>query len=349
MTLAQKGWGLACSVAYVLLKIPINFCPITSSSPERCPVCFKLLLQSQTLLRWPCQPTTDPKVSCEDGMCGHLSLQDTFHCHTGLNRGHGATGTGKHLVRHWAARGATPLCPRAAASRKFLIAPAQWYSPEPCCLPSQPQSCSAESPQPQDLTWVHLAATENPGSSRRGSGTATSRLFPSSGLHGHSGAENKRFSFGHWHKACSGQSHQFNSLMFPILLLYHTANFIVEETRQTPLLGAPALHRPLLLQAPLISLAYPPDVPDPQCAIVGSCVEQLVVDLEQQGHSTIKLSKIRANTAWSQHLRPELLARASINYHKSCWSGMRHYQVRTHFSATSQSHKQQELLITQTL
>lgn len=73
--------------------------------------------------------------------------------------------------------------------------------------------------------------------------------------------------------------------MFPVLLLYHTANFIVEETRQTPLLGAPALHRPLLLEAPLISLAYAPDVPNPQCAIVGSCVEQLIVDLEQQGHT----------------------------------------------------------------
>lgn len=95
--------------------------------------------------------------------------------------------------------------------------------------------------------------------------------------------------------------------MFPILLLYHAANFIVEETRQTPLLGAPALHRPVLLQAPLVSLAYPPDVPDAQCAIMGSCVEQLVVDLEQQGHtkyqaiglriSTIKLSQITANTA----------------------------------------------------
>lgn len=85
--------------------------------------------------------------------------------------------------------------------------------------------------------------------------------------------------------------------MFPVLLLYHTANLIVEEPGQTPLLGAPALPSPVLLQAPLAPLAHPPDVPDPQSAIVGSCVQQLVVDLEQQGHSTIKLSKIRANTA----------------------------------------------------
>ena len=35
----------------------------------------------------------------------------------------------------------------------------------------------------------------------------------------------------------------------------------------------------------------------------------------------------------------QLIARAGINYHESCWSGTRHYQVRTHFSATSQSHK----------
>lgn len=73
--------------------------------------------------------------------------------------------------------------------------------------------------------------------------------------------------------------------MFPVLLLYHTANFVVEETRQAPLLGAPALHRPLLLQAPLVPLADPPDVPDPQRAVVGGCVQQLVVDLEQQGHT----------------------------------------------------------------
>lgn len=58
-------------------------------------------------------------------------------------------------------------------------------------------------------------------------------------------------------------SHQFNSLMFPIFLLYHAANFVTEEARQTSLLRAPALGRSLLLQTPLVSLAYSPDVPDP--------------------------------------------------------------------------------------
>lgn len=72
--------------------------------------------------------------------------------------------------------------------------------------------------------------------------------------------------------------------MFPVFLLYHAADFIVEETRQASLLRAPALGRPLLLQTPLVSLAYSPDVPNPQRAVVGSGVEQLVVDLEQQGH-----------------------------------------------------------------
>lgn len=82
--------------------------------------------------------------------------------------------------------------------------------------------------------------------------------------------------------------------MFPIFLLYHTADLIVEETRQTSLLRAPALDTPLLLQTPLISLAYSPDVPNPQCSIVGGCVQQLVVDLEQQGHTMPSCSSERA-------------------------------------------------------
>lgn len=130
------------------------------------------------------------------------------------------------------------------------------------------------------MTGVHLTATEHFGSLSRGSGKAVSHLFPSSGLHGHSGAENRRFSFGHSQEVCCGQSHQFNSLVFPIFLLYHTADLIVEETRQTSLLRAPALGTPLLLPTPLISLAYTPDVPNPQCAIVGGCVQQLIVDLD---------------------------------------------------------------------
>lgn len=77
--------------------------------------------------------------------------------------------------------------------------------------------------------------------------------------------------------------------MFPVFLLYHAADFIVEETRQASLLRAPALGRPLLLQTPLVSLAYSPDVPNPQRAVVGSGVEQFVVDLEQQGHFNTKL------------------------------------------------------------
>lgn len=68
--------------------------------------------------------------------------------------------------------------------------------------------------------------------------------------------------------------------MFPIFLLYHTADLIVEKTRQTSLLRAPALGTSLLLQTPLISLAYSPDVPNPQCAVVGGCVQQLIVDLD---------------------------------------------------------------------
>lgn len=50
ITAAQKVWGLACSLAYVLLKKRINCCPTTPNFSERCPVCFELLLLHHTIL-----------------------------------------------------------------------------------------------------------------------------------------------------------------------------------------------------------------------------------------------------------------------------------------------------------
>lgn len=95
---------------------------------------------------------TDPKVSCADGIQGHLSLPHWAE----QGSWEWVTRTGKHLIRHWAARGETPLGPRAlmpAVVRKV-----------PNC-----STHSAPSPGPRCLPPDSRAA-----------GKAPSHLFPSS-------------------------------------------------------------------------------------------------------------------------------------------------------------------------
>lgn len=93
-----------------------------------------------------------------------------------------------------------PLCQRKLEEKTVVnqvlnYTPSTETSPDPPCS----QYCSAESQLGGgSLTGVCLPVPENQSWLLKGSSKAVSHLFfPSSGLHGHSGAENKRFSFGH--------------------------------------------------------------------------------------------------------------------------------------------------------
>lgn len=105
----ELRFSLFCGLCFVKKKQLNEFLSYYSQLPRDVSS-----LQSQILLCWPRQPTPDPKVSCEDGIQGHLSLQDTFHCHIGLNRGHGSGqqqwqnisfDTGQPEMKHLCARG----------------------------------------------------------------------------------------------------------------------------------------------------------------------------------------------------------------------------------------------------
>lgn len=159
------GWGLACSVAYVSLKKPIKLISVlllpvsprgVQSALNSCcrgkPSCAGLVSQwltQRSAVNWNSRPPFT---------AGHLALPHWAE----QGSWEWAKGTGKHLIRCWAARGETLLCPREQSKESSSLHTVSGASPEPHCLPSRPQSCSAESSQPQRILAPHTEVQAKP-------------------------------------------------------------------------------------------------------------------------------------------------------------------------------------------